>query len=43
MFVTTKFQHKHGADELEQVHAIPSDPENRLKDVGKAREIEVHP
>ncbi|KAL9714038.1 hypothetical protein Ac2012v2_002345 [Leucoagaricus gongylophorus] len=41
VLVDAVLNHKHGADETEKVHAVPSDPENRLKDVGKAREIEA--
>lgn len=34
-------QHKIGADRTESFQAVPADPNNRLKDIGPAREIEV--
>lgn len=34
-------QHKHGGDATEKAQAVPSNPDNRLKDAGKQREIEV--
>ena len=37
----TLVQHKLGADRPEKFMAIPVDPNNRLVDLGPAREIEV--
>lgn len=34
-------QHKMGADHSEIFSAVPVDPQNRLKDIGPVREVEV--
>jgi hypothetical protein len=34
-------QHKLGADKRESLSAVPVDPQNRLKDIGPVRKIEV--
>lgn len=34
-------QHKLGADRIETFKAVPVDPNNRVKSIGPAREIEV--
>jgi hypothetical protein len=34
-------QHKLGGDRIETIPAVPVDPNNRLRDIGKVRDIDV--
>ncbi|XP_006459524.1 hypothetical protein AGABI2DRAFT_184188 [Agaricus bisporus var. bisporus H97] len=40
ILIDAVLNHKHGGDTTEQAQAIPSHPQNRLKDVGKRQQIE---
>lgn len=39
--IEIRLQHKLGADRVETFTAVPSNPQDRLKDAGKEREIQV--
>ncbi|KAJ3567408.1 hypothetical protein NP233_g6388 [Leucocoprinus birnbaumii] len=41
ILIDAVLNHKHGGDSTEKAQAIPSNPENRLKDAGNQREIET--
>ncbi|KXN84750.1 Glucan 1,4-alpha-maltohexaosidase [Leucoagaricus sp. SymC.cos] len=41
VLIDAVLNHKHGGDATEKAYAIPSNPENRLKNAGEMREIET--